>query len=78
MFKPQKIGAWKIMETGMETGWKLGWKMAHFDLDLWVVQKDHHLGPVEITKKRQLRFVRNKFMEEGSIKAYHETPAFPR
>ena len=25
--------------------------MAHFDLDLWVVQKDHHLGPVEITKK---------------------------
>ena len=76
MFKPQKIGAWKIMETGMETGWKLGWKMAHFDLDLWVVQKDHHLGPVEITKK--MRFVRNKFMEEGSIKAYHETPAFPR
>ena len=51
--------------------------MAHFDLDLWVVQKDHHLGPVEITKKKQQRFVRNKFMEEGSIKAYHETLAFP-
>ena len=30
--------------------------MAHFDLDLWVVQKDHHLGPVEITKKKTAAF----------------------